>query len=131
MWYHMYVRKLFEAKSRNLHGNYRHSLPINAILLRDIILLSISHLLVMVALFYGAAGHILALLHFYVTMGYRPQPLRTGLIVQHEQIYQRFLLHLTVCVTHIVQRKEFRVRGEFAFVKLVIVHCFTFDVGGC
>ena len=86
-----------------------------------------------VALFYGAGGHILALLHFYVTMGYRPQPPRTGLIVRHQKICERFLLHLAACVIFMVQRTEFRVRAEYVLVKLVIVECFSFifDFGGC
>jgi len=36
-----------------------------------------------------------------------------------------------VCVTFIFQRTEFCVSAEFAFVWLVIIDCFIFDVGGC
>jgi hypothetical protein len=106
----MYDTKLFAAIP----------MVIMTILLTDIIILCIPHLLVIVALFYGTGGHILALLHLYFTLGYSNQASRIVSLTLGNLAYRAtledlclfILLELAVCVKFIFQRLDFHGRAE-------------------
>jgi hypothetical protein len=109
----MYVTKLFEARAAI-------SMVIMTILLTDITIFCIPHILVVVALFCGTGGHILALLHFYFTMGYKNQAprivsLTLGNLANRatlEDLRLFILLQLAVCLKFIFQRLDFHGRAD-------------------